>query len=88
VFDEAFSLEQIQELQIGTVTGPTLHAALDGNEIVISWEATGSFQLQYREDAAQGDWIDEPTAPQVNGNIRTVRLPFTGTARFYQLKSQ
>jgi hypothetical protein len=24
----------------------------------------------------------------VNGNNRTVRLPFTGTARFYQLKSQ
>jgi hypothetical protein len=85
VFDEAFSLEQIRQLQAAAPAGVSLQASRDGNEIVISWESATTFQLQYRDDAAQGEWHDETTAPEVNGNVRTVRLPFTGNARFYRL---
>ncbi|HTD66125.1 MAG TPA: hypothetical protein VK846_06290 [Candidatus Limnocylindria bacterium] len=87
VFDEAISLEQIQQLQFATTTGPTLTAVPDGDEIVLSWKSSASFQLQYRGDAAQGTWENETTPPQVSGNLRTLRLPLTSANRFYQLRS-
>jgi len=87
VFDEAFSLEQIQGIQITTPTAPTLTAVRDGDQIVISWDSPASFQLQYRDNVAEGMWEDETSAPEVNGNVKTVRLPITEPTRFYRLKS-
>lgn len=53
--------------------------------MVIGWESSASFQFQYCLDLGQGTWADEPTAPTVSGNQKTVRLPATGPARFFRL---
>jgi hypothetical protein len=67
-------------------TNPMLTAALQGGEIVISWNSLLIFQLQYRTELGPGTWTDELTPPVVNGDQVTVRLPATGPARFYRLK--
>jgi hypothetical protein len=67
---------------------PTLAVALQGNEIVISWNTASGFQLQSRADLGQGTWTDETIPGVVNGNQTTVRLPQTGPARFYRLVSR
>jgi len=67
---------------------PTLTAALQGSEIVISWNTASGFQLQSRSDLGQGTWTDETTPAVVNGNQTTVRLPATGPARFFRLVSR
>ena len=87
VFDDVFSLEQIQQTQLGSAPRPTLAARRDGNDVVISWESPANFQLQFRGDAAQGVWENESTLPDVNGNVRAVRVPLTATNRFYRLRS-
>jgi hypothetical protein len=60
-------------------------ATLQGNEIVISWPTSVSFQLQYRADATQGTWTNELTPPVIVGNQATVRLPVTAATRFFRL---
>jgi hypothetical protein len=88
VFDDALSIEQIQMIQLTTPEAPKLVAVRDGNEIVISWQSPANYQLQYRTNITQAPWVNEPAALQVNGTTRTVRLPFTGAARYYRLQSQ
>jgi hypothetical protein len=88
VFAEALSLEQIRHAQQHTSSAPTLMAVRSANQIVISWDATAVFQLQYRTNLSQGLWENETTALETNGTLRTVRLPFVGDARFFRLKGQ
>ena len=87
VFDEALSLEQLQQVQLGTAVRPAVTAVRDGQQIVISWEAVAGFQLQARSDLTSGAWEDETTAPEVSGNHHIVRLPVTGATRFFRLRS-
>ena len=65
-----------------------LSAALQGSEIVISWNTPSGFQLQSRSDLGQGTWTDETTPAVVNGDQTTVRLPAIGPARFFRLVSR
>ncbi len=88
VFDEALSLEQLQQVQIAAPESPTLAMVRENDQVVISWESTANFQLQYRDEVAQGTWERETTAPEVNGARKTVRVPATGPNRFYRLQSQ
>ena len=59
---------------------PNLAAALEGGQIVISWNSPASFQLQYRTDLSLGRWTDESTPALVIGDQHTVRLPATSLA--------
>ncbi len=65
--------------------GPHLTAALQGGQLVLSWNSPLSFQLQYRIALGQGAWTNEPTPPVATGNQMTVRLPPSGPARFFRL---
>jgi hypothetical protein len=69
-------------------TNPKLTATLQGGELVLSWNSSLSFQVQYRTDLGQGSWTDELTPPVVAGNQVAVRLPATGPARFFRLVSR
>jgi hypothetical protein len=64
----------------------TLTAKLEANTILLSWDAP-TYRLQYRTDLNEGDWADEPTEPEISGNQATARLPATGTAKFFRLRS-
>ena len=64
---------------------PELTAAREDKQIVISWNSSADFQLQYRSNLDPGTWTDEPTVPDVSGDEKRVRLPATGPARFYRL---
>ena len=87
VFDEALPLEQLQQVQLSS-SAPKVAIARDGPEVVISWNSSARFQLQYRPEANRGDWTDEPAALTVNGTQKSVRLPANGQARFYRLISR
>jgi hypothetical protein len=92
VFNKVLTLDEIRAVQKAPAEVPVqavpLTAAIQDNEIVISWPATAGFQLQYRAELGQGSWADETTAPVVTGNQSTVRLPLTGPARFFRLISR
>ncbi|HWN96372.1 MAG TPA: LamG-like jellyroll fold domain-containing protein [Methylomirabilota bacterium] len=88
VFDEAFSLEQIQQLQLAATAGPTLTAERGTNEMVISWRSSSNYQLMFRTNLSLGTWENVITGLETNGTLRTVRQPFTGSSRFYQLQRQ
>jgi hypothetical protein len=64
---------------------PRLTAVLQGNQILLSWNSSLSFQLQYSTAPDHGNWTNEPTAPVVSGNLVTVLLPAAGPARFFRL---
>ena len=66
-------------------TNPRLAATLQGGQVVLSWDSTLSFQLQYRTALTQGTWTNEPTPPVVAGNQMSVHLPATGPGRFFRL---
>jgi len=66
-------------------TSPNLTAALQGNQLVLSWNSPLNFQLQYRTGLGQETWTNEPTVPVITGNQATVRLPAAGPARFFRL---
>jgi hypothetical protein len=90
VFNKVLTLAEIQNLQKAPAGVPAtapvnLTASREASQIVIGWESSASFQLQYRPDLGQGNWADEPTTPTVSGNQKTVRLPATGPARFFRL---
>ncbi len=89
VFSRVLSLTEIQAVQKAPAGVPvqevTLSARREGNELVVSWDSTAAFQLQYRPDVGQGAWTNEPTAPTVNGTRSNVRVPLAGAVRFYRL---
>ncbi|HMJ89366.1 MAG TPA: LamG-like jellyroll fold domain-containing protein, partial [Candidatus Acidoferrum sp.] len=88
VFDDALALEQIRLVQLNSGLAPSLAAVRENNQIAISWDAPGAFQLLYRDVVNQGIWQTNTTAPETNGTRRTVRLPTTGNARFFRLQGQ
>jgi len=65
--------------------GPHLTAALQGGQLLLSWNSPLSFQLQSRATLRQGIWTNEPTPPVATSNQVTVHLPATGPARFFRL---
>jgi hypothetical protein len=65
-----------------------MNPSRQGSEFVVSWDSPANFQLQYRSDLSQGNWIDETTPLTVNGTVKTVRLPLTGQGQFYRLISR
>ena len=92
VFSKVLTLAEIQTVQkrpagVPVVAVP-LRASYEADQIAIVWESSVEFQLQYRVDLGQGNWIDESTAPTVNGDLKTVRLPTAGPARFFRLISR
>ena len=72
VFNKVLTLAEIQALQKTSagvpVTAPDINIALQGQEIVLSWETTGNFKLQSRADLSQGSSTGENHAPTVDGN--------------------
>jgi len=88
VFDDALSLEQIRRVQLNNALPPLLTAVRENNQIAISWDSPGGFQLLYRDAVHQGIWQTNSAAPETNGTRRTVRVPFTGDARFFRLRGQ
>jgi len=93
VFNKVRTLAEIQDTQkapagVPVAAKPTLTAARQANEFVVSWDSAASFQLQYRTELGQGNWVDDNTPPTVSGTQKTVRLPFTGQSRFYRLISR
>jgi hypothetical protein len=66
-------------------TSPRLAATLQGGQVVLSWDSSLSFQLQYRTALTQGTWTNEPAPPVVAGNQMTVHLSATGPGRFFRL---
>lgn len=92
VFSRVLTLAEIQDVQKAPAGVPVseveLSAARQGNEFVVAWDSPTDFQLQYQTQLGQGAWTDEPTPPTVNGTQKTVRVPFTGSARFYRLISR
>ncbi|MFO1477216.1 MAG: LamG-like jellyroll fold domain-containing protein [Verrucomicrobiota bacterium] len=92
IYNKVLTLAEIQAAQLApatsaVITPPTLAAKAQGNQIVISWVSTSSFQLQTRPQLGTGAWADVGTAPTVSGNTNTVTLPATDPAAFYRLKS-
>jgi hypothetical protein len=90
VFSRVLTLGEIQAVQkapaqIPIVAAPELKAVLQGQDLVVSWESTAILQLQSRANLSQGSWADVSTAPIIEGNLRTVRLPATAPAQFYRL---
>lgn len=68
-----------------TTLTPRLEAAVQGGQLVLSWNSPASFQLQSRANLTQGNWTSEPTPPVVVLEQHTVRLPAAGPARFFRL---
>jgi hypothetical protein len=68
VFSKVLSLEEIQAVQKAPARIPaqpvTLVATRQGDELVLSWDSTADYQLQYRTELGQGDWAAEPTPRQ------------------------
>jgi hypothetical protein len=69
---------------VATLT-PKLAAALQGGQLVLSWNSPASFQLQSRTDLTQGGWTDEATPPVAILEQHTVRLALSGRTRFFRL---
>jgi hypothetical protein len=67
---------------------PSLNAAVQGNQIVLSWKSPATFQLQSRANLTAGNWTDEPTPPLVSLDQSTVTLPAIGPTRYYRLLPQ
>ena len=93
VYNKVLTLGEIQAAQkappgVGQVLSVPIGVAREGNQLALTWESPANFQLQYRTALDQGGWLDETTAPTLNGNRKTVSLPATGSARFYRLISR
>jgi hypothetical protein len=90
VFNKVLTLAEIQAVQkaaagMPVTETPKLAATLQGGQLLISWESTADFQLQYRTDAGTGAWAKEPTTPVVNGAKKTVSIQPNNSAGFYRL---
>lgn len=90
IFNKALSLAEIRALQVTApaqpvVNAPALTFVRQGNQLQISWESLGSYQLQFRDSLLSGTWANENTAPVVSGNRQTVIIQPAGTARFFRL---
>jgi hypothetical protein len=68
----------------GTLT-PRLNAAVQSNQITLSWKSPATFQLQSRASLTAGNWTDEPTPPLVVLDQATVLLPAAGPPRYFRL---
>ncbi|MCW5557594.1 MAG: hypothetical protein KIT22_07165 [Verrucomicrobiae bacterium] len=93
VFNRALSLEEIQAVQQAPPfvpdEAPVLAVSLQQEELILTWSSTATFQLQARTHLDPGEiWANETTAPTVDGNQKTVRLPADGSTRFFRLASQ
>jgi len=64
---------------------PKLAATIASGQISISWDSPASYQLQSSPSLVGGSWTDEATPALVVGTQHTVRLPLSGTARFFRL---
>ncbi|MGD1085369.1 MAG: autotransporter-associated beta strand repeat-containing protein [Verrucomicrobiota bacterium] len=71
---------------------PDPQISQQGNQVLISWPATGpggedftAYQLQVSATGLPGSWSAEATAPVVSGGEVSVTVPAGGTAQYYQL---
>jgi hypothetical protein len=93
VFNEAYSIDQIRSVQKAAVQQPVASPTLSisrssENQVALSWESSGAFQLQSRDALNAGSWTDVATIPVVDGNRSTVVLPLGNNTQFYRLRSK
>jgi len=89
VINRPLVLEQIQSLQKGEPFGvvrPQLSVRHEPPNVVIDWDATTTWQLEYTDVLGSGLWTNVSEAPAVVGNHRTVTTPAPANPRFYRLR--
>lgn len=64
---------------------PTLVAAVQSGNIVISWDSPASYQLQSSTSLSGGSWANETAPAGVTGIHHSVSLPATASSRFFRL---
>jgi hypothetical protein len=93
IFNRVLTLAEIQaaqsaEVQV-VVDEPELGVlSTSVGRIEVSWDSTGEFQLQVREDLASGDWSDVTVEPVVAGSQHTVTLPIGAANQFFRLRNR
>ena len=73
-------------LEVEIVDTPALNATREGNRLVLSWPTVAAeFDLQFREDAASGDWQWSQNPKLIIGDQVTVNVKLSSPTRFYRL---
>ena len=93
VYNRVLSTAEIAAAQVAPAStlvvppaSPTMTAALQSGQIVISWVSSATFQLQSRTNLTSGTtWANVGTAPVVNGTTNTVTVPAANPAQFFRL---
>jgi len=90
IFNMVLSPAEIQAEQKSSLEVPpvALTATLAGGNVIISWPAGSTFQLQGRDQVNQGNWLNVGTSPILVGGQQTVTLPVSGSSQFYRLQGQ
>lgn len=65
---------------------PTLSVARAGNELVLSWPATGGYVLESTVGLSPASWTEVPIAPEVVGGVSRVRVPLSGAGGYFRLR--
>jgi hypothetical protein len=84
-------IQQVQRAPAPRAVGfePLLSVRVEGAEVVMEWEAVGSFQVRICPDLNRVFWRNVAVTPEVQGFRRTVRVPLgSGTQSFLRLQSQ
>jgi hypothetical protein len=89
VFNRALDLAEIAAVQMEAVptAAPEIDIALEGGEAVLSWATAPGLILQSRNTFGTGTWETAPETPTPDGQQSTVRIPMTGTSRFFRLST-
>ena len=83
IYRRALELEEVQAVQRAfarrTMFEPVLTVSVDGAEVVLEWEAAGSFEMQQCTDLGRGVWRNVRGAIEEEEFRHTFRMPISST---------
>ena len=85
IWNRALTLTEIQVAQVAPALPPLLLLSRQSSNVVLSWQASLSLQLQSRTNLSGGTWNSVTNDPAVSGNIHTVVLPVSAEQEYFRL---
>ena len=85
IWNRALTLAEIEAVQVAPSLPPSLLITPQGSNVELSWETTGSLQLQSRTNLSSGTWDNVTNVPGVSGNLRSLTLPANQESEFFRL---
>lgn len=89
VLNRALTLDEIRRVQRGlplVAAEPEMTIVREGNQIVIAWTSSSTFQVVYKDDLNAGEWTVASETVETVGDRHTVRIDTDQPVRFYRLR--